>query len=465
MADPRIAAAERFRASLHEDYFERFPRSAELGRRRRAALLDETSHAVRWNDPFMPTVARATGATIEDIDGHAAVDYWQGHFANLLGHNPPLIREALRETLRDGRGLQSGMIHEVELDVAEMLCRATGVETVRFTTSGTLGTFYATVLARAFTHRDKVLKVGGGWHGSQPYGLMGVVAHGTAFDRLESEGLSTSLPGEVLLTRFNDVEGLRRAFARYGDAIACFVLEPVLGAAGGIPASVDYLREARALTERHGSLLVCDEIITGFRFRAGDLSSRYGVRPDLVVLGKILGGGMPVAAVGGRRDVMALCSRAIGRVKFEGGTYSAHELSMVAARAMLHHLGDHAEAVYPAVAGVGRKLRSEIVRLARASGLALDVPTLPEAISGGSSLVVAHPLADGAPPATCPEELAARRHPAIDASLLKSVMLLEGVSTRNGIGAVSTAHGDAEVDRTLAGFEAALARMKAAGLL
>lgn len=457
-------ALETFLTHLREEYARRFPNSAALGERRRERLLDETSHAVRWNFPFMPTVRAARGGVVEDLDGHTIVDYWQGHFANILGHNPPMVRHALDRTLNEGAGLQSGMIHEVEHELAVRVTDLTSTESVRFTTSGTLGTFYALVLARAFTGRDRVLKVGGGWHGSQPFGLKGVTPHGTIFDRVESEGLSASIEGEVGVTRFNDVEALRGVFEREGDAIACFIVEPVLGAAGGFVATREYMTEARRLTEKHGALLVCDEIITGFRFRAGDLTSLYGIRADLLVLGKILGGGMPVAAVAGRRDVLALASRDSQRVMFEGGTYSAHELSLIAARNVLEHLAHHEDDLYPRLARLGEYTRRDLSKVCAEAGLKVVFAAEPDDVLPGSSLVLLHAVADDAKIAG-PEDLAAHRHPAIDGALLKSVLLLHDVSTRTGLGALSTAHTQEDLDRTLDGYRAALERMNRAGVL
>ena len=222
------------------------------------------------------------------------------------------------------------MLHEVEARVAELICNCTGAESVRVTTSGSLGTFYAALLCRAETGRDCVLKVTGGWHGSQPFGLKGVSRHGEAHDQVETEGLSRSTPSEILLTRYNDLDDLRRVFYEHGDRISCMLVEPVMGQGGGIAATPEYMREIRTLTSRYGARMVCDEIITGFRFRAGDLTRMYGVEPDLLVLGKVLGGGMPVAAVAGRRELLGLCTREQHRVKYEGGTYSAHELSLLA---------------------------------------------------------------------------------------------------------------------------------------
>jgi glutamate-1-semialdehyde 2,1-aminomutase len=465
MSPAESPALKRFRASLRREYHDRFPGTSRYLRGDGRFVLDGTSHAVRWNEPFMPAVRSARGAWIEDLDGHRMVDYWQGHFANVLGHNPSVVRDALAAALAEGRGLQTGMVHELEGEVSALIARCTGCETVRLTTSGSLGTFYAMLLARAYTGRSRVLKVAGGWHGSQPFGLKGVSAHGTSFEHLESEGLSAGLGEEIVLTRFNDAEDLREAFRAHGDRIACFVVEPVLGAGGGMVATTAYLREARRLTEKHGALLLCDEIITGFRFRAGDVCTLYGVRPDLSILGKTIGGGMPVAAVAGRADVMALCSRENGRVKFEGGTYSSHELSLVAARTMMRHLIDHEGEIFPQLAESGRRLRERLQRVADQAGLPIFVFGQPEGVLPGSSLIFVYAATAGASVPTCPEELAENRHPLIDERLLKATLLLQDVSARHGLGAVSTRHGEEEFRRTLEGYSAAIERFRAAGLI
>jgi glutamate-1-semialdehyde 2,1-aminomutase len=459
-----VDTLERFQASLEGEFARRFPRSRAAFEARRGHLLDDVSHAMRWNDPFMPLVRQARGAAIEDLDGHRIVDYWQGHFTNVLGHNPPLVTEALAAALGEGRGLQSGMLHEIEEETAELICGCTGTETLRFTTSGSLGTFYSVLLARAFTGRDHVLKVSGGWHGSQPFGLKGVAAQGDSFDHLESEGLSSSLGTEILLTRFNDVEQLRSVFDSHGDRIACFLLEPMLGAGGGMVASPEFMNEARRLTEQHGALLLCDEIITAFRFRAGDLTSAYGVKPDLLIMGKVMGGGMPVAAVAGRRDVLSLSTRAAHRVKFEGGTYSAQELSLVASREIVRHLVENEATIYPELASKGDRMRREIPKIAEEAGVPvrLSGPAGGDVVPG--SLVFVHPVKEDAPDMTSPDDLVTWKHPLIGERLLKSVLLLEDVSTRSGLGGISLAHDDDDLTHTLNGYRAALKRLRDAGL-
>lgn len=461
-----MAAIDSLKRELAADLAALYPLSSARCATRGAALLDQTSHAVRWNAPFMLTVARCEGAAIFELGGARLVDYWQGHFANVLGHNPVEVRAALQATLADGRGLQSGMLHEVEHEFAELLTQRTGTETLRFTTSGALATFYSVLLARAFTRRQRVLKIAGGWHGSQPFGLKGVSARDGSFDHLESEGLPGTTDGDVELCTYNDVEALEHAFAQRGDRFACVILEPWLGAGGGIGATSAFLRAARELSERHGALLLCDEIIAGFRFRAGDVTSLYGVRPDLLILGKVIGGGMPVAAVAGRRDVMQLASRDSKRVKFEGGTYSAHELSLVAGLTMVSHLVANEVAIYGELARRGAALRSGLEEIARDLAVPAWISGWPnDAVAGSSICHIRFGRERGGRP-ECPEQMvgAGAAHPLVDDDLLRAALLIEGVNVHNGLGAASVAHGDAEVAATLAGYRQVLQRFRASGL-
>lgn len=462
-ASPALVA---FKHAIAAELAARYPLSAARGEPRGGPLLDQTSHAVRWNWPFMVTTARASGASIEELGGARLHDYWQGHYANVLGHNPAPVRDALAATLADGRGLQTGMLHEVEHELAELLTQRTGTETLRFTTSGALGTFYAVLIARAATGRTRILKAAGGWHGSQPFGLKGVSPRAGRFDHLESEGLPGSTGADLDLVGYNDVESLERAFARDGSQFACLLLEPWLGAGGGIAATPEFLRAARRLTEQHGALLLCDEIIAGFRFRAGDVSALYGVQPDLLILGKVIGGGMPVAAVAGRRKLLELCSRASKRVKFEGGTYSAHELSMVAGLTMVRHLVANERAVYAGLAARGARLREGLERIAAELAVPAWISGWPNDAVAGSSLAFVRFGAERGGRPERPEQMVGpgAAHPHVDDDLLRAVLLLEGVSAHNGLGAASLAHTDGDLDATLAGYRRALLRLRDAGL-
>jgi len=458
---------DRLFAALMADYARRAPRSAALHERAQRCLVDGGSHSLRLTPPFPPRIVAARGARIRDEDGHDILDFWQGHMANILGHNPPVVTATLAQALAEGYGLQTGFADRLQVETAEILCQQTGAERVRFTTSGSLATMYAILLARAFTGRDLVMKVGGGWHGAQPWGFKGVGFHphpGTnGYQHVDTAGLPPALTDEVVVTRFNDPDMLRDHFGQYGDQAACFIVEPFIGAGGFIPATRDYLQTARELTHRHGVVLVFDEVIAGFRFRAGDAGALYGVQPDLATFGKIMGGGMPVAAVAGRADIMDLVSHASGnKVKFSGGTYSAHPASLLAARTIMAYLVEHEQEIYPHLAGLGERARRTLEETfagegihARCTGSSDDLP--------GSSMFYLHFPYEENTELRRPEDLF---NPAVcDVALCKKVLLLalllEDVYVINGHGAVSTAHTEADVDRLGEASHRAARRIKA----
>ncbi|MFN2109254.1 MAG: aspartate aminotransferase family protein, partial [Anaerolineae bacterium] len=436
-------------AELRSAYAAHAPKSAALNERAMRVQVDGGSHALRLMQPFPPRIAAANGAWVTDEDGHRLLDFWQGHLANILGHNPEAITTALAQAFADGQGLQTGFNERYQVEAAELLCERTGAERVRFTTSGTLATMYAILLARAFTGRDVVVKVGGGWHGAQPWALKGIGFHREqGYQHIETAGLSPAVYEDVVVTRFNDPEMLRDHFRQYGDRVACFIVESFMGAGGFMPATREYLQTARELATKYGAALIFDEVIAGFRFRAGNTGALYGVQPDLATFGKIIGGGMPVAAVAGRADIMNLAGRAGGsRVKFSGGTYSGHPASMLAAKTMLHYLVEHEADIYPHLAALGNRTRHILEDTfldegiyARCTGWGND------ALPGSSIFMLHFPYQEGHPldapddvfnPAVCDV--------ALNGDVLQLALLLEDVHMMHGHGAVSTAHTEADM--------------------
>ncbi len=439
-------------AELSEELERRSPKSAELNRTAWDSLVDGGSHPLRLMLPFPPRIVSSQGGWIEDEDGHDILDFWQGHLANVLGHNPEVVTKELASAFGEGFGLQMGMADRLQAEVADILCRQTGADRVRLTTSGTLANMYAVMLSRAFTGRNLVMKVGGGWHGAQPWSLKGYVykANGNGgFRGVDSDGLPEALTDEIIVTGFNDPDRLRDDFERHGDRLACFVVEPLIGAGGLIPSTHEFLHLARELTHRHGALLVFDEVVNGFRFRAGNLGALYGVTPDLAVYGKAIGGGMPVAALAGRADVMGLIGRGEGsRVAVLGGTYCAHPSSMLAAKAQMSYLVEHENEVYPRIAELGEKMREAMVSgfaeegiLARCTGDSLDLPA-------GSSLGMLHFPYDEDTVFDTPEKV---NDPGLSDVALRNrvlglALLLEDVHIVHGHGSAATTHTEDDMD-------------------
>jgi glutamate-1-semialdehyde 2,1-aminomutase len=459
---------KRDHARLVEDlsaaYAERFARSGQLNDRATQVMVDGGSHSVRLNRPFPVRIESASGAYIRDVDGHELLDFWQGHFTNVLGNNPDVVTAALAAAFGSGTGLQHGQTEALQIEAAELLCACLSAEKVRFTTSGSLATMYATMLARAFTGRDLVLKVGGGWHGAQPWGLKGVDFVGGPEPWVpESEGLPSNVANEVIVTRFNDPEALTEHFRLHGERLACFIVEPLAGAGTFVLGTPEYLRTARELADRYGALLIFDEVISGFRFRAGDVGALYGIRPDLVTVGKIVGGGMPVAAVAGRGEVLALCGREGGsRVAFTGGTYSAHPASLLAAKTMVSYLVAHEDEVYPSLAERGAEMRRVITQSFAAGGVLARCTGEPNEFVSGSSLTAVHFPHDEKTVLDSPHVL---RDPAVcDVALNQRVfqlaLLLEDVYTLYGSCAVGTCHSSADMERLGEACRAAARRIE-----
>ena len=439
-------------AELGEELAERSPRSAEFNRAAKTNLVDGGSHTIRLMEPFAPRIVSARGGWVTDEDGHNILDFWQGHLANVLGHNPEVVTSELARAFDHGFGLQTGMVDRLQSEVAEILCRQTGAEQVRLTTSGTLANMYAVILSCAFTGRSRVMKVGGGWHGGHPWALKGSFFHapdGVGFSGVDSEGLPAVLTGDVVVTGFNDPDRLRVDFERHGDTLACLVVEPLIGAGGLIPATREFLELARELTRQYGALLIFDEVVNGFRFHAGSLGSLYGVEPDLAIYGKAIGGGMPVAALAGRADILAQAGRDQRcRVFFSGGTYSAHPSSLLAAKVAMTYLVEHEREIYPRLGELGEKMRKAMVKGFVEEGVPARATGSSDELSSGSSLGMVHfPFVEDTvidrpevvhDPEVCDVALRDR--------VLGPALLLEDVHLVYGHGAVATAHSDSDME-------------------
>ncbi|MCB2179752.1 aminotransferase class III-fold pyridoxal phosphate-dependent enzyme [bacterium] len=449
-------------AKLQREYRAYASRSEAFQQRASQVLVDGGSHALRLIEPFPPRIRAARGAYVEDLDGHQILDFWQGHYANILGHNPPGITEVLVESFAGGFGLQTGFADMVQAELAEMICRQTNMDQVRFTTSGTLSTMYAILMARAFTGRELVLKVGGGWHGAHMWGLKGV-GHKHGFQHVDSRGIPQQVAQDVVITEFNHIGKLEEVFKVNGECMACFILEPVIGAGGMIPASQAYLQRARELCDQYGVVLIFDEVVSGFRYRAGDVGTLFGVRPDLMTLGKIIGGGMPVAAVAGRKEIMGLVSRAQkSKVKFSGGTYSAHPASMLAAKTMVAYLIAHEDEVYPRLFQMSALLREKVLTVFAQSGVPARFSGVEGSILPQNTL---HMLVLPYDPEISLDSPDVVLDPQVcdvtfTEKVLKLAMLLEDVHIVHGLGAMSTAHGEAEIERVSEAYRRALNKIK-----
>ena len=291
--------------------------------------------AVGLDEPVF--MRRGAGAEIEDVDGRRYVDWVMSWGPLIFGHADPETLAAVSDAARDGTSFGAPTEREVEL-AAEIVDAVPSIEMVRLVSSGTEASMSAIRLARGFTHRDRILKFAGGYHGHAD-ALLASAGSGLATLGIPaSPGVPTGAAADTIVCAYNDVEGAASAVARWGEGLACVLVEPVAGNMGVVPAVPGFLEAVRSLCDACGALLVFDEVITGFRVARGGAQERFGVTPDLTILGKIVGGGLPLAGFGGRADVMEHLAPA-GEV-YQAGTLSGNPLATAAGISVLRRPRD-----------------------------------------------------------------------------------------------------------------------------
>ncbi|CAN4278081.1 glutamate-1-semialdehyde 2,1-aminomutase [Pseudoxanthomonas sp. LjRoot125] len=315
-------------------------------------------------EPFF--VQRADGAYLHDVDGNRYIDYVGSWGPMIVGHNHPTVREAVQAAIQDG--LSYGAPCPAEVTMAETITRLVpSCEMVRMVNSGTEATLSAIRLARGATGRNRIVKFEGCYHG---HGDSFLVKAGSGMLTLgvpTSPGVPAGLSELTLTLSYNDVDGATALFEQYGGEIACLIIEPVVGNANCLPPRDGYLQNLRALCTQHGALLIFDEVMTGFRVALGGAQAHYGITPDLTTFGKIIGGGMPVGAYGGRRDLMQQIAPA-GPI-YQAGTLSGNPVAMAAGLAMLELI--QAPGFHDGLAAATAALCDGLEAAARDAGVAL----------------------------------------------------------------------------------------------
>ncbi len=286
-------------------------------------------------DPLI--ISKGVGPMLIDVDGREFVDYVMSWGAVILGHNAEPLVNCLREGVE--QGTTYGMTCPAEVEIAELICELMpSIDMIRFVNSGTEATMSAVRLARGATGRDLLVKFEGCYHGHADSFLVAAGSGVATLSLPDSPGVPENVAGLTLTLPYNDVAGLRETFRKRGDEIACVIVEPIVGNSGFIRPLQEFLPTLRELTSEYGTILIFDEVMTGFRVALGGAQGKFGIRPDLTTLGQVIGGGFPVGAYGGRRDLMDMVAPS-GPV-YQAGTLSGNPLTMKAGLTVLRELVD-----------------------------------------------------------------------------------------------------------------------------
>jgi glutamate-1-semialdehyde 2,1-aminomutase len=314
-----------------------------------------------------PFIIRGEGSHIWDADQNEYIDYIGSWGPLILGHAPSVVIEALGQALRNGTSF--GASTPAEADLAEVVLSAfPHMQKVRFVSSGTEATMSAIRLARAFTKRKYIVKFEGCYHGHADALLVKAGSGVATLGIPGSAGVPEEFTQFTLALPFNDTDALEAAFTKFKQQIACVIVEPVVGNMGCVPPARGYLEAVRAITSNDGSVLIFDEVMTGFRLAFGGAQELYGIRPDLTTMGKIIGGGLPVGAYGGPSEIMDLVAP-LGPM-YQAGTLSGNPLAMTAGYAQLHYLREHKE-IYQKLDTLSSELVNGVAAAAKAAGVAM----------------------------------------------------------------------------------------------
>ncbi|MEM7682017.1 MAG: glutamate-1-semialdehyde 2,1-aminomutase [Planctomycetota bacterium] len=394
------------------------------------------------------TVQEGRGCRVTDVDGHAYVDYVMSYGPLILGHTSEAVSAALSKAV--GHGWTFGMPTRGETELAEAIVDAVpGVEVVRMVNSGTEAAMSAVRLARGYTGRPKVIKCVGCYHGHVDGLLVDAGSGAASLGTPSSPGVPSAVAAETITVPYNDLGAVKRAFEAYPDQVAAMAVEPVAGNMGLVPPTEGYLRGLRDLCERHGALLLFDEVMSGFRVAYGGAQELYGVTPDLTCLGKVVGGGLPCAAYGGREDVMRHVAPD-GPV-YQAGTLSGNPLAMAAGLATLEQLRDAELAHYADLEAAGEQLAEGLREAAEKAGCPITVQRV------GSMLTVFFPEEAGQPITNYAEaaETSSERFTAFFHGLLRRGVMIP--PARFECWFLSTVHDDDAIRSTLLAAQEAFA--------
>ena len=420
-------------------------KSKVLFERAKKILPGGVNSPVRAYEPYPFFVECAQGSKMTDADGKAYVDYCMAYGALLLGHANAEILDAVKNQL--SKGTLYGAPTEREVEFAELIKKSSPcMEMMRLVNSGTEATMHAIRTARGYTGRKKIIKFEGCFHGSHDSVLVKAGSGATTFATPNSLGIPEETTQNTIVLPYNDVEALEVAFKREGSEIAAVIVEPVLANVGLILPKKDYLNYLRKITSEYGAVLIFDEIITGFRLALGGAQEYFNVKPDMATLGKVLGGGFPLAAFGGKKEIMMNISP-VGKV-YQAGTFSGNPVSATAGFTILNILNQKKNHIYPKLEKNAAELSKALTDLSAAHNLHAQVYSI---ASLYQIFFTNKPITDYG----CAKHSDLQMFTAYFQELLKQGVFIPPSQFETCF--VSTAHSDEDLEFTINAFDKALA--------
>ncbi|HEX5457773.1 MAG TPA: aminotransferase class III-fold pyridoxal phosphate-dependent enzyme [Candidatus Nitrosotalea sp.] len=419
--------------SALETYKKNTIKSAKIFARSKKLHISGVSHNIRFFEPYPFVTKSAKDKHLIDVDGNKYTDYWMGHWSLILGHAAPKVAEKVRKQINSC--WMHGTVNENTIEFSEVIQDAVPVaEKIRYVSTGTEATMYATRIARAKTGKKIIVKIDGGWHGYTTDLLKSV---NYPFDQSESAGLADE--SHIVSIPYNNLEKSISILESVKNDLAGIIIEPILGGAGCIPATKEYLTGIQEFAHRNNALFMLDEIVTGFRFRFGCLYKTMGLDPDIVTLGKIVGGGFPIGVICGKDEIMKITdtnsNKRLDRSYIGGGTFSANPMTMTSGGAMLKFLKKNSGPVYKKIGRLGEQTRKGLATIFA------DKVT----VTGMGSLFMPHFLSNGITQVTNAEEASM-----CDTQTLKRYHF--EMIARNGIfflpgklGAISYVHSESDI--------------------
>ena len=426
--------------SYISEYKKKTRKSAVLFAKSKKLHINGVSHNIRFYEPYPFVVKSSQGKSLRDVDDNKYTDYWMGHWSLILGHGQKNVKDSLKKQIE--KSWMYGTVNEQTIKLSELISKAVPIaEKIRYVTSGTEATMYAVRLARSITGKKIIAKIDGGWHGYTSDLLKSV---NWPFSESESSGIVNE--EKIVSIPYNDLEKSLSVLKKYSKDLAGVIIEPVLGGGGCIPATSDYLKGIQEFVHKNKSLFILDEIVTGFRFRFGCLYPTMKLNPDIVTLGKIVGGGMAIGVICGKKEIMQMADTT-GKKKSErsyvgGGTFSANPASMVAGFTTLSEL-KNSKSIYTKINSLGEYTRKELSK-------SFDGRVI---VSGKGSLFMTHFIDNGvteiktaADAARCNNSKLAKYHFQMIAK--NGIFFLPGK-----LGAISNAHTKSDINQMIKASE------------